>query len=225
MSCADNRLYVAGALAVRRLRVPALKNSPVTLILIAVNAAAYLFVALQGGDLMHPGGRNLVAWGANFAPLTLGHGEIWRLFTSMFLHGSVMHLAINMYSLYSVGSMVEILCGRKKYLAIYLVCGLAGSVASVAFNTLRAHPGISIGASGAIFAIYGFFLVLMWLRKDLIHPEARRQTLQSGAFFIAINLLLGFMSSGIDNAAHIGGLAGGIVAGILLARGIRPGLR
>lgn len=199
-----------------------LKNSPITLGLITVNVAIYGVMALQGAEFMHPGGRTLVAWGANFAPLTLGHGEIWRLFTSMFLHGSLMHLAINMYSLYSVGSMVETLCGRKKYIAIYLLCGLTGSVASVTFNTMRAHPGISIGASGAIFAIYGFFLMLMWLRQDLIHPSARRQILQSGAFFIAINLFLGFMSSGIDNAAHIGGLASGVAAGLVLAHGVRP---
>lgn len=205
--------------------MPALKNLPVTIILIAVNVAAYVLIASQGGNFMQPGGRTLVNWGANFAPLTLGHGELWRLFTSMFLHGSVMHLAINMYSLYSVGSMVEILSGRKKYLAIYLVCGLLGSIASVAFNAMRSHPGISIGASGAVFAIYGFFLVLMWLRKDLIHPAARRQILQSGALFIAINLFLGIVSSGIDNAAHVGGLVGGIVAGLLLARSVRPNFR
>lgn len=210
---------------ITEIQVPALKNSPVTFILIAVNVAAYVLMASQGSNFMQPGGRTLVNWGANFAPLTVGHGELWRLFTSMFLHGSVMHLAINMYSLYSVGSMVEILSGRKKYLAIYLFCGLLGSIASVAFNAVRAHPGISIGASGAIFAIYGFFLVLMWLRKDLIHPGARRQILQSGAFFIAINLFLGLMSSGIDNAAHVGGLAGGFVAGLLLARGVHPGQR
>ncbi len=202
--------------------VIALRTSPVTFILMAMSVAVYLLMALQSGDLMSPGGRNLVAWGANFAPLTLGRGELWRLFTSMFLHGSLMHLAINMYSLYSVGSMVEILCGRKKYLAIYLLCGLAGSAASVIFNAMRKYPGISIGASGAIFAIYGFFLMLMWLRKDLIHPSARRQILQSGAFFIAINLFLGFMSSGIDNAAHLGGLVSGVFAGLLLARGVRP---
>ena len=116
----------------KKIPVPAWKNSPLTFILIALNVGVYILLALKGGDFMQPGGRNLVAWGANFAPLTIGHGELWRLFTSMFLHGSVMHLAINMYSLYSVGSMVEILGGRKKYLAIYLVCGLLGSIASVA---------------------------------------------------------------------------------------------
>lgn len=201
-----------------------IKHSKITFSLIAINVIAYLLVALKGGNIMQPGGRTLVEWGANFAPLTLGHLEIWRLFTSIFLHGSLMHLAVNMYSLFSVGSAVELLCGRKKYLTVYIICGLAASAASLAYNMLRARPGISIGASGAIFAIYGFFLVLMWLREDLIHPSARRQILQSGAIFIGINLLLGFMSSGIDNAAHIGGLISGLLAGLLLAPTIRqPG--
>lgn len=174
---------------------------------------------------MQPGGRTLVEWGANFAPMTLGHREFWRLFTSIFLHGSLMHLAVNMYSLYSVGSSVELLCGRKKYLIVYIVCGLAASAASLAFNMLRTRPGIGIGASGAIFAIYSFFLVLMWLRKDLIHPAARRQILQSGAVFVGLNLFLGFISMGIDNAAHIGGLVSGFLAGLLLAPTINGPVR
>ncbi len=198
-----------------------LKYAKVTFILIVVNVTAYIVTAIAGNDLMQPGGRTLVEWGANFAPLTLGHMQIWRLFTSLFLHGSLMHLAVNMYSLYSVGSMVEALCGRTKYLAVYLLCGLVASAASLGYNTLRSRPAISIGASGAIFAIFGFFIVLMWLRKDLIHPSVRRQTLQSGAIFIAANLFLGFANSGIDNAAHIGGLASGFLAGMLLAPTIR----
>jgi rhomboid protease GluP len=198
-----------------------LKIRNVTFLLIAVNTIAYLLTALAGNGLMQPGGRALIEWGANFAPLTLGQMEIWRLFTSLFLHGSLMHLAVNMYSLYSVGSMVEILCGRAKYLSVYFVCGLAASAASLGYNTLRARPAISIGASGAIFAIFGFFLVLMWLRKDLVHPSARRQTLQSGAIFIAANLFLGLANSGIDNAAHIGGLISGCLAGLILAPTIR----
>ena len=198
-----------------------MQQARLTFILIALNVIAYILVAVQGSNFLQPGGRELVKFGANFAPLTIGHLEVWRLFTSMFLHGSLMHLAINMYSLYSVGSMVEYLCGKKKFLVIYLVCGLAGSLASVGANLLRTRPGISIGASGAVFGIYGFFLLLMWLRRDAVNPSARRQILQSGAIFIGINLFLGFISPGIDNAAHIGGLISGLCAALLLAPGIR----
>jgi rhomboid protease GluP len=95
-----------------------MRTSVVTIILIAINLVAYAAVAMKSGDFMRPGGSDLVVFGANFAPLTIGHLEIWRLLTSMFLHGSLMHLAINMYSLYSVGTMVEFLCGRKKYLEV-----------------------------------------------------------------------------------------------------------
>ncbi|MBX3724001.1 MAG: rhomboid family intramembrane serine protease [Turneriella sp.] len=198
-----------------------MQQARVTFILIAINIVAYVFVALQGSNMLQPGGRELVKFGANFVPFTVGQLELWRLLTSVFLHGSLMHLAINMYSLYSVGSMVEFLCGKSRYLVIYLVCGLAGSIASAVANLLRARPGISIGASGAVFGIYGFFLLLMWLRKDLVHPSARRQILQSGAFFIGINLFLGFISPGIDNAAHIGGLIAGLAAALLFVRSIR----
>ncbi|MBN8222622.1 MAG: rhomboid family intramembrane serine protease [Spirochaetes bacterium] len=198
-----------------------MQQARVTFILIAINIVAYVFVALQGSNMLQPGGRELVKFGANFVPFTVGQLELWRLLTSVFLHGSLMHLAINMYSLYSVGSMVEFLCGRTKYLVIYLACGLAGSLASAGANLLRTRPGISIGASGAVFGIYGFFLLLMWLRKDLVHPSARRQILQSGAIFIGINLFLGFMSPGIDNAAHIGGLIAGLAAALLFVRSIR----
>lgn len=198
-----------------------MKTAQLTFTLIALNVIAYLVTALKGSNLMQPSIDNLIVFGANFAPLTLGHLEIWRLFTSMFLHGSLIHLAINMYSLYSVGSMVEFLCGRKKYFVIYIICGLAGSVASVGVNLLRVHPGVSIGASGAVFGIYGLFVLLMLLRKDLIHPSVRRQVLQSGAIFIGINLFLGFISPGIDNAAHIGGLAAGVIAALLVSPSIR----
>jgi rhomboid protease GluP len=201
------------------------QSSKITFTLIALNVIAYLLVALKGGNIMNPGGLLLVEWGANFAPLTFGEKEIWRLLTSMFLHGSLMHLVINMYSLYSVGSMVEILCGKTRYLAIYILCGLIASATSLGFNMLRPHPGISIGASGAVFAIYGFFLVVIWLRKDLVAAAARQQTLQSGAIFIGINLFLGFISSGIDNAAHVGGLVSGVLTGLVIAPRIRIMLR
>ena len=198
-----------------------IKFSQVTILLIAINVVAYLLVALVSGHFVQPTVRDLVRFGANFAPLTLGHLEIWRLLTSMFLHGSLMHLLVNMYSLYSVGSAVEFLCGKIKYLIVYFVCGLAGSLASLMFSVARGRPTVSIGASGAVFAIYGFFLMLMWLRRDLIHAPARREILRSGAIFIGFNLFFGLVSSGIDNAAHIGGLLTGILAGILLASTVR----
>jgi rhomboid protease GluP len=200
----------------------AFKTGKTTLVLIGINVGIYLIVALQSGNIVHPSGRALVQWGANFAPLTLGHLEVWRLLTSMFLHGSLMHLAVNMYSLYQVGVATEFLCGTRKFLGVYFICGLAASAASLAYNTMRARPAISIGASGAVFAVFGFFLILMWLRTDLILPTARRQILQSGAVFIGFNLFFGLASSGIDNAAHIGGLLTGLLAGLLLAPTVRP---
>ena len=129
--------------------MPALKNSPVTFILIAVNVAAYVLMASHGSNFMQPGGRTLVNWGANFAPLTVGHGELWRLFTSMFLHGGFAHIIGNMWFLYLFGFAVEGRMRSLKFAALYFISGLAGDVLHLGLFG-PAHPEIpTIGASGA----------------------------------------------------------------------------
>lgn len=144
----------------------------------------------------------LLKFGANLDILTK-NGEYYRLLTSMFLHIGIIHLLCNMYSLYIIGREVEIVFTKKKYLIIYILSGIAGSILSLAFN----HNTICAGASGAIFGLLGALLYFGYNYRTYLGASLTRSILP----VIIINLIIGFSSSGIDNAAHIGGLIGGIL--------------
>ncbi len=144
--------------------------------------------------------------------LLIYEGQTWRLFTAMFLHIGVLHLLFNLYALYALGPMVEGYFGHWRFLAIYLLGGLFGSLASYAFS-----PAISAGASGAIFALAGAITVY-FLRYHENFGARGRSILQSMAVIIGINLVFGFVGQGIDNWGHIGGLIGGAV----VAWGLMP---
>ncbi len=132
-------------------------------------------------------------------------GEYYRLFTSMFLHLNLMHMFFNGYALYILGRDVESLFGPVRFAVIYFLGGLSGSLASFIFT-----DALSIGASGAIFAIFGAEMVYFYQHRKL-HGELGRQRLSQLFFLMLINLVLGISSPSIDNAGHIGGLFGGVV--------------
>ena len=136
--------------------------------------------------------------------------EYWRLLTVALVHGSIIHLGFNMYALWIIGPIVEALYGPWRFLAIYLVCIAAGSVASYATS---ANP--AVGASGGVFGLFGVLLVADRVHKPALTRNARNMTTQIG-LLIGINLLIGFSVPGIDNAAHIGGLLAGAVLGLLV---------
>lgn len=139
-------------------------------------------------------------------------GDYYRLFTGMLLHGSVVHLILNCYSLYIVGSQIESFLGKVKYIIIYLFSGIIGSLFSITFNA----SGLSIGASGAIFGLMGALVYFGYFYRVYLGNVVKTQLVP----IIVLNLLMGFMSGGsIDNAAHIGGLIGGIV--ITIALGVK----
>ena len=144
----------------------------------------------------------LVMFGANYAPLVKS-GQIWRLLTSMFLHAGFLHLAINMYALYMLGSQVENYIGKLKFTGIYLVSGIIGSLMSVLFTN-----NISVGASGAIFGLAGALLYFGFHFRLYLSNALKNQILP----IVIINLALGFLIPGIDVAAHIGGLIGGYLS-------------
>ena len=139
------------------------------------------------------------------------NGEIWRLFTSMFLHASLVHLLVNMYSLNILGRQIETFLGKTKFIIIYLVSGLCGSLLSIA--TMDSNI-IAVGASGAIFGLAGSLLYFGYHYRTYLGDALRRQIIP----VIVINLLIGCMISGIDNFCHVGGLVGGIL--ITMALGI-----
>jgi rhomboid protease GluP len=154
----------------------------------------------------------ILAAGQNLHGL-VERGEWWRLVTSMFLHGPPIHIALNGYALYVIGMDLESLVGRGRFLAIYFVSGLAGSVASFAFSPENVA---SVGASGAIFGLVGALGVYFGLHRRLY---GRMGTLQfwNIILVIVINMAIGF--SGffpIDNSAHVGGLVAGAVIGFVL---------
>jgi rhomboid protease GluP len=137
-------------------------------------------------------------------------GEYWRLLSVALVHGSFIHLGFNMYALWIIGPIVEALYGPGRFAGIYLVCAAAGSAASFATS---ANP--AVGASGAVFGLFGALLVADRVHKPALTRNARNLTLQIG-MLIAINLVIGFSIPRIDNAAHIGGLLAGAALGFLL---------
>ena len=130
-------------------------------------------------------------------------GQYYRLFTGIFLHANFLHLIFNMYALYVIGMQLESFLGKGKYLAVYLLSGLGGSMLSIFFSN-----GYSVGASGAIFGLMGALLYFGYHYRVYLDSVVKSQIIP----LIILNLLIGFTSTGIDNWAHIGGLVGGILA-------------
>lgn len=202
----------------------------VVAILVAANTLIYLAQLASGVHWLEPQVAQLITWGANVAPFTLT-GEPWRLFSSMFLHIGFIHIALNMYMLYALGPFVEREFGKLRFSLVYVLSGLFGSIASALWHghhkvsksthvmgqflqTTDLQVIVAVGASGALMGICGAFLARMLSAG--IHAQDRGAAGMKGPLVqtIAINLVMGFLNPGIDNAAHIGGLAGGFVLGL-----------
>jgi rhomboid protease GluP len=185
----------------------------VTYGLIATNALVFLAMLVRGAGFLEIDSHVHMVWGANFGPATAS-GEWWRLLACIFLHFGVIHLAMNTWALYDAGRVVERLFGHRSFLAIYLIAGVTGSVASLLWNP----ASISAGASGAVFGVFGALLAY-FLRQPGSVPAAVLARLRLVTIaFVAYALLFGFLVPRIDNAAHVGGLIGGFLQGLLLAR-------
>ncbi|WP_249705065.1 rhomboid family protein [Bacillus zhangzhouensis] len=172
-----------------------------TYLLIAVQVVMFLLLELSGGSTNT---ATLTAFGAKNNVLILD-GEWWRLITPMFLHIGLTHLLFNTFALWSVGAAVERIYGSGRFLLIYLVSGIFGSIASFLFNT-----AIAAGASGAIFGCLGALLYLAISNRKLFFRTMGTNII----VIILINLGIGFTVSGIDNAGHLGGLVGGFLAAL-----------
>jgi rhomboid protease GluP len=177
----------------------------ITPIIIDLNIVLFILMVITGVNFMFPDNESLLKWGANFRPLTM-EGEWWRLITNCFLHIGIIHILMNMYALLYIGLLLEPRIGKIKFAASYIITGITASIASLWWHDLT----ISAGASGAIFGLYGVFLAL--LATNLIEKAARQALITSIGIFVVYNLLNG-MKGGIDNAAHIGGLIGGLIIG------------
>lgn len=186
-----------------------LMSSSLTMGIVGVNVAVFLVMLLTGRPT-HP--QTLFDFGALISPLP--RNQWWRIFTSMFVHIGMLHLLFNMFALTLFGRAIEERYGKLRALALYLASGVLGAGASLAFS----GPGLRAGASGGVFGILGAWVAFYLLHRNA--PGARSQ-LQSLFFLIGINVVLGISSGGIDNSAHMGGLAAGFVIGLGLERAHR----
>lgn len=186
-------------------------NAPCTIILAAINVIVFIVLSFQG---MTEDGIFLLEYGAMYVPKVIEDGEVYRLFTSMFLHFGFRHLMNNMLILVLAGWNLEIETGKIRFLLIYILSGIGGNILSAWWEVITADYAISAGASGAIFGIIGALLYVAIRNRGRIGEISGRGLI----FMIVISLYYGFTSAGVDNMAHIGGLLTGFVSGALLYR-------
>jgi len=187
--------------------------------IIALNVAVFLVMLAAGAGFVQTEPAVHIRFGSNYGPLTWT-GEPWRLITSAFLHFGIMHLAFNMYALYS-GRLTERLFGSTRFALIYLLSALSGSVVSGWWDPARN----SAGASGAIFGVYGALLVFFALRRADIPRDMLRSSGRGALTLCIYSLVLGAANPLVDNACHVGGLLGGALAAFFLVRPVDPAAR
>lgn len=195
--------------AVRKVQFQATRSATrATYVLIGLNVLFYLVTIAQGSGISSPGGKLFGdMWLTGFQ---VHEGDWWRLVTVMFLHGSIIHLAFNMFALYWLGSLVEQALGTGKFLLVYFASGIAGSAGAL----LLTDPfQVTVGASGAIFGIMGALLILEYLTTGSFAGQAMSM--------IVLNLALTFAIPNISIGGHLGGLVGGVAATAGLAYGRR----
>jgi rhomboid protease GluP len=180
----------------------------VTSIILDLNIFIFLLMLFSGVHIISPTGLELLEWGANRRSETIS-GDWWRLITSMFLHGGIMHLFLNIYGLVLASIFIEPILGSVRYAIIYFTSGIIGSIASICWH----ENTVSGGASGAIFGLCGAVLALAL--TGIFAKEGRRLILILFGPYVLINLLMGLVG-GIDNAAHLGGLISGAVVALII---------
>ena len=179
-----------------------LKTMPITSSIIVINILIYLLTAFFSRSF------NIDIWvliffGAKVNEL-ISQGQVYRLITSAFLHGNLIHVFFNMYALFNIGGLIEKVLGKKSFLIIYFFSAFTSSFLSYSFN-----PSVSVGASGAIFGLLGALVVLSLLGNENIN----KGLLYNILMIIGINLVIGFAGRNIiDNFGHIGGLIGGLLS-------------
>ena len=174
-----------------------------TYFFIALQLAVFFIMEMNGGT---QNTENLIRYGAKYNPLIL-EGEWWRFFTPVIIHIGFLHLLMNTFALYFLGTAVERIFGRTRFLFIYIFAGFSGTLASFIFTN-----SLSAGASGAIFGCFGALLYF-----GTAHPKVFFRTMGTNILVvIGINLALGFSIPGIDNAGHLGGLAGGALSAAIV---------
>lgn len=187
------------------------KPALATYVLLAINILIFIVMVASGVSFIEPKGGDVLGWGADYGPYTLG-GQYWRLITAMFLHFGIIHLAGNMWCLWSLGQLTEKLLGSLSVLGLYLLTGIGASMLSLTWDPMR----VGAGASGAIFGIAGALISVLFFAQLGLQPEGRRKLLGYVVRFAFLNLIFGLQAH-IDNMAHLGGLLTGLLIGFFLA--------
>jgi rhomboid protease GluP len=185
-----------------------IQGSEITYFIVILNVIFYIITAILSKNFFNSDINVLISMGAKVNQF-ISSGQYYRLILCMFLHGGIVHLALNMYALVAIGPLVEKIYGKVRYIFIYFFSGILASVFSYAFS-----PSISIGASGAIFGLFGATLIFAIKMKNKINKEF----IYSIMSVIVVNLVLGFSVANIDNFGHVGGLLGGIISSLFAKR-------
>lgn len=182
-----------------------------TVLLAAVNVIVFLVLSIQG---MTEDAEFMLHHGAMYVPYVAEGDEYYRLFTCMFLHFGFEHLMNNMVVLLIVGWNLEMAVGKVKYLLLYIGSGLCGNVVSAIWDIRTGEYAVSAGASGAVFGMIGGLLYVALRNRGRIGDISGRGI----AFMVIVTLYYGFSNTGVDNAAHVGGLLSGFLLAVLLYR-------
>ena len=177
------------------------------LLMIGINVVIFIIMEFLGST---EDTGFMLQWGAACRPLIL-NGEWYRLFTSMFLHFGIEHLLNNMLVLFVLGSRLEQVIGKIKFLLIYLIGGVLGNVISLLIELRTQDFAVSAGASGAVFAVMGAMIYIVIRNKGWLGDLSMRQILVMAAF----SLYFGFASTGVDNTAHVGGMVSGFFLAVI----------
>jgi membrane associated rhomboid family serine protease len=197
------------------------RSNPFTMILIGANVGVYVLMCLAGGiAITGVDHAVLIGFGAKQNELIAGQHQYWRLVTSMFIHIGIIHLLLNNYALWIIGQEIERIYGSARFVILYLITGVLGSLGSYAFNP----QATSAGASGAIFGLFGVMATFAFKYRKEIPETLSREIKRRVLPIIALNLVFGLSVQIVDNAAHIGGLLSGIALALIVPYK-RPGER
>jgi membrane associated rhomboid family serine protease/TPR repeat protein len=187
----------------------------VTSLIVAICTSIFVLMCIQGYGVLSPNSFMAIQWGSKFTPL-IYDGEYWRLITNGFLHLGIIHLALNMYILHQAGYYFERIYGSIHFLALYIYCLVFSTIVSAWWSPQQN----SLGASGAIFGLFAAITTYAFFNKNKIPRSISKELIKDGFIFFAINISIGFSVSMVDNAAHIGGIVGGVLFGLIFARPI-----
>src|SRR5579859_1347050 len=181
----------------------------VTNIIIAINVLIYIILAFLSRSLDIS--QDLLVTAGAQVNLLVAQGQVWRIFTAMFLHFSILHIGLNMLSLFFIGPAIEVFYGKWRYLTIYLLSGIAGGIAT----NFLSPDALAAGASGAIFGVFGALGVFYFVNRRALGSYGNG-AITNWIFWLGLNLVFGFTNAGIGIIDHLGGLAAGMVLAALL---------